>query len=40
MDTIAIENEAGDSNGGDVYFITMQITFWNFRVRNEICIVT
>ena len=40
---IAIESEARDPFGGNVYYVTMQITFpipEFARVRNVICIVT
>ena len=39
---IAIESEANNSCGGNVQYVTMQITlpFWNLRVTNVIFIVT
>ena len=39
---IAIESEARYPFGGNVYYVTMQITFLipEFRVKNVICIVT
>ena len=46
---IAIESEARDPFGGNVHYVTIQITFpipefarkeRNLRVRNVICIVT
>ena len=39
---IAIESEARDPNGGNVYYVTIQITFRipEFARKNVICIVT
>ena len=37
---IAIESEARDPNGANVYYVTMQITLLTRGIWNVICIVT